>query len=1377
MKAKSLPMAGKYVEENRQKRRRRKTLLALIILTVLLTLYALALPAITQEKGESAHIHTEACYTQTSLETELLPVCTAQKLEIHTHSQGCYDEEGKMVCLYADFVSHVHEECCFTEDGQLWCTLPEIPVHKHDESCYQMSVTQHTHGESCFNAEGEQICTEPEETTQMVLICTQKEVLLHEHTQSCLDEAGNLQCGQCQILAHQHGDECFQQTPKRTCTDTSEEHIHTERCYGVWELSCGFQTRPSEDEEGQKDVDTDTEELPLPPQGEDTPVEEEEVPPNLGAASPGEDADEPSADEPVMPEGDAADSAVEPRDSVSITYYIYVNGTRYELNTQNVEMVKEGVRYYVTPETLETVYDSFGFHASDYQGEHIFPHTDTENPNTLWADANPEKTEEGQWRIPLATRRRIFVYYLPANTAGHSSYFTDSKSVSDVGMIAENTFYSVSVYDRAGNVQNSYVAGMQTMRLTLEKLEDYEWRFYNATDSTELMPEETEQENGEILYTIENVSHPIRVEPALKQSITEAAFTITYTANTLSSQRKNLGECKVENQYVLEEGTVNGLPVLTEQITLTKDDSYTLRTPDNMELRVNDTGYNSQHRAFYYLFQDWRVKGTETLLLAEDALSLEKLYRYAEDGKLELEAVWNPLDDGNNIRSVNFYLNLTCEIMDFEDNGFVSQPKEDFTGSLYSAYVHSTGRHDQILKEYQLLAPPTTQESAYEVDKTLREMTEVYYHTFLLSQFPSDAEIFATLRARNAKLMIDGKEIPMQYLSSDYFQIRWYVMKYETWDGWHIDGILVAKSAKLNVTKTFLGDADAVAEIVAKTGAEEYTVQVADNRDGDVFYLTLNSWEEETRNDQNYYGYSRYDAKTNTYVWNLEGHLDGTYTVTENNYLSQNMTSAAFYRIYEAANSQDWQSYSEDGVTVQMRLYSEDEPVKNYQTVAFRNYYVDAGNLRLHKVDSFTHDSMANVSFQIQSENDRLDFKLYRKPGTGMYSALTTADSQYTEFVEGNILTTDGSGDIFLQLFEGTYTLTEQFPEGYSGAEKITFSVDSNGKLTELSADGAGASSLVSGLGSTTLTVQNVSRQLTTVTAYKDWGSVPESRQKDVVVLLLARGVLLSGGEVQYTQTLNAENNWTYVWKDLPLFIDGEIAEYSVREMQIGDASYDSSVDTDGYRDYDVVYDAAKYREGDLGDYDDEPIWTDTAGKTHYANHVLLTVRNRIAGFGGEICVRKAFQTADGAQIEKNDGTYSFGLFDNAEGTGKPLKTASITYGGGTVTPENGILVFDGLRIGQTYYVFELGDDGKPIPDHSYGTIGRREFFVLGGGTRVELTTDMPTGEVVITNRMNYAPLPATGGSGYIGYMVGGLLLWMAAAWLAFAKKKAQTKC
>ena len=116
----------------------------------------------------------------------------------------------------------------------------------------------------------------------------------------------------------------------------------------------------------------------------------------------------------------------------------------------------------------------------------------------------------------------------------------------------------------------------------------------------------------------------------------------------------------------------------------------------------------------------------------------------------------------------------------------------------------------------------------------------------------------------------------------------------------------------------------------------------------------------------------------------------------------------------------------------------------------------------------------------------------------------------------------------------------------------------------------------------------------------------------------------------EYRQILGPDNNWHYVWYDLPLFADGEVAEYTLRESMIGDTAYDPAADNvDGYADYDVTYDKAKYREGDEGAYNDEPTWVDGQNVRHYANHVLLRSHNSLDNGLVDVNVTKQWRDGD----------------------------------------------------------------------------------------------------------------------------------------------------
>ncbi len=271
MKNEELKKASGYIKARRLQKRWKKVVACLAVVVVFCTTYALILPAITMEKEPCQipeHTHSEECYMQVASGTEAEPVCSVEKLDIHQHTEGCYDENGNPVCGYSDFVVHEHDGSCYDEDGNLWCPLPEIKAHTHDESCYAEAEPGHTHTEACYTQERVGlICMEEEsedhqhtdacyaweqvlncglteiKAEEPKLVCGKTEIILHTHIDDCyvdiLDDNGGVSgrkliCGKQQVLAHVHNADCFQTveepTDVKTLTCGLEEHTHTEEC-------------------------------------------------------------------------------------------------------------------------------------------------------------------------------------------------------------------------------------------------------------------------------------------------------------------------------------------------------------------------------------------------------------------------------------------------------------------------------------------------------------------------------------------------------------------------------------------------------------------------------------------------------------------------------------------------------------------------------------------------------------------------------------------------------------------------------------------------------------------------------------------------------------------------------------------------------------------------------------------------------------------------------------------------------------------------------------------------------------------------------------------------------------------------------------------
>ena len=251
--------AEKYTLAHKRKRRWQRAVTALSGVVVFCTTYALILPAITMEKKCEIpeHTHTDACYRQTA--GKRVPVCTPDALELHRHTNDCYDGAGNLICGYADFVVHRHDSSCYDENGALWCTLPEMEEHRHTDECYTLpeavaaapAQEVHTHGEDCYTMErGELTCQEHvhgeecyTETTELVCGLEETPDVVLEAT----PEEGAESTGEQEVIpGHQHGESCYETHRELSCGFESD-HQHTDDCY-EWNkrLTCDQSTEPVE---------------------------------------------------------------------------------------------------------------------------------------------------------------------------------------------------------------------------------------------------------------------------------------------------------------------------------------------------------------------------------------------------------------------------------------------------------------------------------------------------------------------------------------------------------------------------------------------------------------------------------------------------------------------------------------------------------------------------------------------------------------------------------------------------------------------------------------------------------------------------------------------------------------------------------------------------------------------------------------------------------------------------------------------------------------------------------------------------------------------------------------------------------------------------
>ncbi len=655
--------------------------------------------------------------------------------------------------------------------------------------------------------------------------------------------------------------------------------------------------------------------------------------------------------------------------TASVDLFLAVNKAWTKVDSFSVEKEASSTRYYITAAKLADVYGAYGFSAGEMSAEkRIFPHTDKNDYSNLWADAKPYQVD-GEWRVPLSSSVDNYLYYLPNNIEGKAAYFDGKAARGNADVLAANTFYTVSVSDTDGTetegIGTYYVFNGGPFSIILSQREGYKWKITNPDTGAAIEPNETAQQGeGKVKYTFSAVNCPIRM---LLTDSSKDTFTIRYNAATLEETREQLGQIAAANQTVLQDGSVAGQAKLEETVSLGEGESYMVHCPDAEQLTVAavTSASDTNNRKLIYFFAGWRTDSGD-LIPADEFLTAEDFSRYGQDGILTLTAVWKAKDANGRVMSANFYVSIQCEIADNLSDGFSSQKKENFTKSLYYTGIFGTENvsTDGGLN-HMLLAPPEKESNAYDTDKVLRAMDVTPYNGVTLESLPSDEYVLEYLKSNGAKIKIEGVEIPNDRLTPEHFKVRWYVLKYDQSDGWHVDGVLVAKEGHLRVRKSFLGDSAAITQVTDAANSFEIEVDHTPLSNGTVendYALTLNPATEEKRKGK--VGYTSYDAATDTYEWVLKGNAVDLYKLSEVNYMPKTKPASGEWhsssRYIISGSGADTGGAWQDGASVETRMesYASDVPSSTYKTLMFSNTYVHAGTLTIYKEDSFTHNGL-----------------------------------------------------------------------------------------------------------------------------------------------------------------------------------------------------------------------------------------------------------------------------------------------------------------------------------------------------------------------------------------------------------------------------------
>lgn len=236
-------------------------------------------------------------------------------------------------------------------------------------------------------------------------------------------------------------------------------------------------------------------------------------------------------------------------------------------------------------------------------------------------------------------------------------------------------------------------------------------------------------------------------------------------------------------------------------------------------------------------------------------------------------------------------------------------------------------------------------------------------------------------------------------LTTDNYSIRWYVAK-EEGDGWHIDGVITARTKSLKVTKTFNGLSDD--EITRMLPNYLVSLRIRNNAAGSN-YMVLDTT---TGGIDGQYVYNGYDAATRTASWTVNLLVDEHVTVEEDGYAVDGY-ACSIHSVIDGAASSAYSGAIAGYEIAQARGSRAYDIVGGTNSeVAFTNTYTEIGKgtLSLLKRNTSTGQVMQNVTFTL-SPDDGGD------PLTAVTDAAGRAD--------------------FTNLEAGTYRLVESTPTGF----------------------------------------------------------------------------------------------------------------------------------------------------------------------------------------------------------------------------------------------------------------------------------------------------------------------------------------------------------
>lgn len=799
--------------------------------------------------------------------------------------------------------------------------------------------------------------------------------------------------------------------------------------------------------------------------------------------------------------------------------------------------------------------------------------------------------------------------------------------------------------------------------------------------------------------------------------------------------------------------TLEGTAVTVINDPVEEEGSITVRNVSETLVRA-ETGHPKDF-TYPIRFAGWETE-TGELLSPNTALIWDVLETYAgADNVVELTGVWNHGREN----TVNFFILHNAQVDQTTGNA------NDYTTSIYSTYMGGT-----IDTSFNLNASNDT--VAYANDQVIRAMYGSSGSMWFAS-FPSDEYIFEQLRTHHINdLTVDGESVDIDELTTnaDAYMIRWYMIKYDSGDGWHIDGKLTRKKGQITVDKEFFGETAAITQaengfhLVACNGTYTNGVFTPYTYGTDSAYrqcvLVLD--QATKTNLQSTYPHAEfliYDSMASFsdgegYEWLIEDvELGEHWQIKEFPPSVEGYMYYAEYSVYDTDGNTS--AIAEYGTTASVvgRTFALDEDPDQGLLVDFRNYYYPTESILIKKEDADTGQPIGGAVFELwqyNSENElqQLRFEYdsatgqYRYNSSGSVSQIATGNAGYT-----TIATTDISyshGDLVVKEVvapsgydtapnvrlaekdDGVSIVGMSYPNGDSVAEEKW------GDFAEMHDNG------------TVLVVKDCSTKTTSVTVNKVWAD--GSAEDSVTMVLQANGGIATAlfpGLPNVRATLTEADNWKYTWTGLPTYANGSPVTWSVKEIMVGDETTLS--DGVSFANWTVVYAQPVKTDSDADGLADN--WSCTVTNSARRAQLYLLKTDSL----GTALAGAAFELIE---------------VDNA---GNPVSGAVARTG---VTDSSGLLRFDNLKYTTRYRLVETG---APAGYESYITPAYL-YLTVDGTVTVESHGHVTAGDYAYMVRVvNYAPppLPETGGSGPGGYYaIGTVLMLLAVCGYILPKRK-----